>query len=267
MSAKIRVLQGPDQGREFQLGLEAVRIGTTATAGICLTDPGLQGELVVELRDGVYHVTNRMMYSIYLDKKSLPSGQRTVWFDDAVLQPTAETQLTLQRDFSRSLPSGERSRNKEVVLKKKTWEISNTTILAVAGVILAILILASAPPPATNTVRRLSESRLRTESVEFLMQLDSLRGLNHFPLMKHQLDLVRRTLAEARVAEARSDREVALKHYLQINGLIHRLHQELPRARKAPENPLAEETANSIQESLDRISTIVNQRLIDLGTR
>ena len=105
----IQVIEGPDQGAAFELPTDSVRLGVGTAVDFRLADPQLRGTLLVEWKNGTYHVRNDLDFAIYLDHKILSRGESRVWYDDTILQPTAQTQLVLQhRDSSDSTQAAER---------------------------------------------------------------------------------------------------------------------------------------------------------------
>jgi hypothetical protein len=248
MAAKILVKRGPDAEREFILGGLEVQIGRAPSSQIKLTDPGMQGSLKVEFRNGAYQVVNEMPNAIYLNKASLGRGERRTWFHGHTLQPTHDTILELIIDDAAAPAEAGRSAAYEVTAKrgsstaKKVVQVSIIVVLfGIAGLIFFLPEGKDSTPTLTRTQQQAELEKLREQLSE--LQLGE---------QKNRVGLILNRLAEARQNELREHLPEAYEGYA-------RVRDELDSLARSPALPA---DAPAI---LEKVQKFVNGRLIDLG--
>ncbi|MBC8115473.1 MAG: hypothetical protein H7062_13900 [Candidatus Saccharimonas sp.] len=235
MSARILVTSGPDRGRDFAVGTTAIRVGPGFNSDIRLTDPSLQGDVLIEFQQGVYHVTNLHRTAVYLQGTPLPPGQRRVWYDEAELQPTAQTSLRLTRGSVEKPPPPASS-------NVAYW------VLGAVVVLFGIGLLLSAPVPKSPVRRR--------PMVELVTDLETLEG--NKPDLKLDTDWrqLRAGLAAGRLASLQQRRQSTDEYRAAAQAckrLLERWKTKLPTA--PDEVKLLEETKLFLEREQIRLGT------------
>ncbi len=259
MAAEIQVIKGPDEGNCFTVSKYAVKIGVGTGAEIRLSDTQIRGNLLVEWKNGTYHVRNDLEFAVYLDNEVLARGESRVWFDNVVLQPSAQTQLMLQhiRD-SGAVAQG------RVVLEGGAQGAQKSAgrgvwILAAAGVLVGLLLLARNPD---NVVKKSDNSgSIVKRSAEALQQMEFHRpwARNHGVLP--EWDTLIQLFSQARVADRQGDQQTAQERYQDCARLVNGIAERFPYDSTA-ETDSAQKDA---LEAVRNLGAVLNSRLIELS--
>ena len=226
MATVIQVIEGPDQGAAFELPTDSVRLGVGTAVDFRLADPQLRGTLLVEWKNGTYHVRNDLDFAIYLDHKILSRGESRVWYDDTILQPTAQTQLVLQhRDSSDSTQAAERLNAAGRPVVSNSSGSRSVWILAGLGVCLGVLLLAvprepTAEPPEFNDL--ISRSAAAITNLEVTTKWAEKNGLGVEWKQLSQL------FEQARVADRQGNIRTAQALYQDCAGILNAITRSSP---------------------------------------
>lgn len=260
MAAEIQVIKGPDEGNRFTVSKYAVKIGVGTGAEIRLSDTQIRGNLLVEWKNGTYHVRNDLEFAVYLDNEVLARGESRVWFDHVVLQPSAQTQLMLQhiRDSDAVeegrvvLEGGKQGAQKSA--GRGVW------ILAAAGVLLGMLLLTR---NAETVVQKpdISGSVVK-RSAEALQQLELHRPWARQQGVLPEWDPLIQLFSQARVADRQGDRQTALERYQDCARLVNGIAERFPYDDSQAETDSARKEA---LEAVRNLGAVLNARLIELS--
>jgi hypothetical protein len=261
MTAEIQVLSGPDNGKICQLVQSSARIGVGATMEFPLTDMQLRGCLVVDFRNGVYHVRNELEGAIYLDKEVLQPGDSRVWFDEQILQPTAATRMRLRHTDQRADSQSGRATVVLVPNQNASSQMTLTAAIATICILAGLLILGNSnttvtqiqsvefgrlPALADIVQKKLLESRVWAET----------RGL--LPLWDRTFE----QFQKARLADRLGDRDTAKKRYEFCSRLLQQL-KDHPDYHSSGMNSWVNDKGRT--QTNDALEYFLNQRLIDLS--
>ena len=260
MPAEIQVLSGPDSGKICQLVQSSARIGVGAAMEFPLTDMQLRGYLVVDFRNGVYHVRNQLEGAVYLDKEILDPGESRVWYDEQILQPTAATRLRLRHTEQQSNFQGRAA----VVLspeKNATGQLTLTITLASLCITVGLLILGNSNTEVSSS-ESLDPARLPALADIVQTKLTECRGWAEANEILPLWDRTLEQFQKARLADRLGNRETARKRY----ELCARLLQQL-KAHKAYHSSGMNNWIDDRQRAKtdDALEYFLNKRLIELS--
>ena len=255
MATSLQVTQGPDAGRSFVIEQETVRIGNDSNANVRINDPQLRGVLVIQFRDGVYHVSNQLSSPIWFrmasHREEFAPGEERVWYDGARVQPTALTELLLV-SVPDSPVQDAASGLREITEATETSDGIVRT-LCILGIAVGLLILlASLDSPAYLTTGR--QKKLASEIAAHLQLAPSTTSKQFDSDWDHLASVFR----DARFADRAGDVDEAANLYLicsQIQGVLRR------QAQNDKSIVLSEEHSSA----LNKMTTLVNQRKLKLA--
>lgn len=265
MSARIKIVSGPDEGLEVAFGVAEVRIGRGAGFNVPLTDDALTGQLRVWFEKGTYVVRSELQSPGYFlppegveGYDEFHPGEQKVWFHGSRVQPTQSTVLTLTIEDGVRIPDGkiEITRPTDTTTNKKSRDQANIIIIGV--LLLAAVGLFLIPSDIDGPVK---DGPISYKSVEEKLDAESK------PAKKTQDERAYRTvravhdhLKEARFLELYRRPGAAYRRYGYARDELNRAlggtdeNAELPR-------PMPEDTVIALREA----RAYVNDRLVKLA--
>ena len=255
----IKVIQGPDKGSVFEIPRHTVRIGIGISVDVRLTDPQLRGRLVVEWKSGTYHVRNDLEFAIYLDNEILGRGESRVWFDDVVLQPTAQTQLVLQnRDPDTNELPGQPSVTPGQQKHRSNGVNLFILIVAALGISFGFLVLSA---PVEKQVRMSMNGRqLISKSTEVMEKLEGSLPWAQKNGLGVKWTQMSESFQHARLADRQGNFKLALERYQDCSNQLHVIRAKISYDSKELFDDAAKLKAIDALESL---GMILNAKLIE----
>jgi hypothetical protein len=239
MPAKLVIVAGEPQGKEFWIEDEVLRIGSGPNCGVRLTSPDVPAHAAtLEYHDGSYSVHNRSDKVLLLGGQILEERDFAVWSAGGELQLGAHTVLRLHLDAD---PAPARQQTPfyteeddeaaddepvEAKVKGKSKTMTYVAVIALCLVAFAGLLLLDQMAPKTDKSGAPGDQRNEFKEFHFLVQeLTSIENNDskadeHDGLSAHDAGQLRKQLQTGRVAELRGDRHEARKWYSQIRDQL-----------------------------------------------
>lgn len=261
MATVIQVIEGPDQGATFELPTDSVRLGVGTGVDFRLADPQLRGTLLVEWKNGTYHVRNDLDCAIYLDQKVLSRGESRVWYDDTILQPTSQTQLVLQhREASDSTQTSERSSAAGRTDVSNSGGSKTVWIVAGLGVCIGVLLLVV---PREPTDGQPVVSNMVSRSAAAINNLEATVGWAEKNGLGVQWKELSQLFEQARVADRQGNIRTAQSLYQDCAGILNAIARSSPYTATPASGEDPERQA--AMDAIEDLGEILNFRLIELG--
>ena len=261
MTAEIHVLTGPDKGKICRLAQYTVKIGVGATMDVPLKDMQLRGSLVVEWKNSVYHIRNELDTAIYLDNDILEPGQTDVWYDEKVLQPSADTSLVL-----RHIDNSSNSVQDRVVVLTSDQKNSNPLLSPAsltAGIAALVGLLFIGNSTTSQPVDRFAATSRHPALADSIQKtlVDSRAWATKRGHLK-EWDIMLEQFQKARLADRVDNRKDARDRYERCSRILQQLKAD-PDYKNSGMDNWYDDLGR--QRSDDALAYFLNQRLIQLS--
>jgi hypothetical protein len=261
MTAEIHVLSGPDKGKICRLGQYTVKIGVGATMDVPLNDMQLRGSLIVEWKNGVYHIRNNLDTAIWLGDQILEPGQSDVWYDERVLQPSAGTSLVL-----RHIDDAANSVQDRVVVVKSAEKHGNplfapASLTAGIAALLGLLFLGnSTTSRSVDRFAAASRYPALADSIQRTLVGGRKWAIDHGHQKEWEMMLDQ--FQKARLADRVDNRKDARERYQRCSRILQQLRTDPDYSNSGMDNWYDD---LGRQRTDDALAWFLNQRLIQLS--
>ena len=260
VATSIHVLNGPDAGMSFAIQSgRTIRIGASARCAVCLNDTRIAGELEVLSKDDIYRVTNNLETAVYLGTEVLRPGESSIWYVDAILQPSAVTRMALRLDNNAAYVF-ETDEPVKILTDVGGAAIRGRiayAIVAVLFVVAVVLLISLRTPTIDGRV-----TALRNTAEKLQTQLNLLSSVDVSLADRTSFDRVVSLISQAEIAARRRDQSLEERHYWQLRTEIQNLQNRLQEVSETEKPALENLTAE-----LSRVEQSLNVRIIQMNSR